>query len=46
MQGAFVLGIAMVLSKLIGTLQKIPLQNMARGRGFWHIAIPFIRYIR
>ena len=28
LQGAFVLGIAMVLSKLIGTLQKIPLQNM------------------
>lgn len=28
LQGAFVLSIAMVLSKLIGTLQKIPLQNM------------------
>ncbi|MCJ8015072.1 polysaccharide biosynthesis protein [Paenibacillus sp. KQZ6P-2] len=28
MQGAFVLSMAMVLSKLIGTLQKIPLQNM------------------
>lgn len=34
LQGAFVLGIAMVLSKLIGTLQKIPLQNMGGDAAF------------
>lgn len=28
LQGALILSMAMVLSKLIGTLQKIPLQNM------------------
>lgn len=34
MRGAAVLGAAAVLSKLIGTMQKIPLQNMAGDRVF------------
>ncbi|MDR0270140.1 polysaccharide biosynthesis protein [Paenibacillus sp.] len=43
LQGAFVLSIAMVLSKLIGTLQKIPLQNMGGDAvfGIYNTVYPF-----
>lgn len=43
LQGAFVLSIAMVLSKLIGTLQKIPLQNMGGDVvfGIYNTVYPF-----
>lgn len=43
LQGAFVLGIAMLLSKLIGTLQKIPLQNMGGDVvfGIYNAVYPF-----
>ncbi|MED5018154.1 oligosaccharide flippase family protein, partial [Paenibacillus chibensis] len=43
LQGAFVLSIAMVLSKLIGTVQKIPLQNMGGDVvfGIYNTVYPF-----
>ncbi|MWV47572.1 oligosaccharide flippase family protein [Paenibacillus sp. HJL G12] len=43
LQGALVLSIAMVLSKLIGTLQKIPLQNMGGDVvfGIYNTVYPF-----
>lgn len=47
LQGAFVLSIAMVLSKLIGTLQKIPLQNMGGDAvfGIYNTVYPFYTLI-
>lgn len=47
LQGAFVLSIAMVLSKLIGTLQKIPLQNMGGDVvfGIYNTVYPFYTLI-
>ncbi|GAE09951.1 hypothetical protein JCM10914_6345 [Paenibacillus sp. JCM 10914] len=43
LQGAFILGAAAILSKLIGTLQKIPLQNMGGDAvfGIYNTVYPF-----
>lgn len=43
LQGAFILSIAALLSKLIGTLQKIPLQNIAGDSvfGIYNTVYPF-----
>lgn len=47
LQGAFILGAAAVLSKLIGTLQKIPLQNMGGDAvfGIYNTVYPFYMMI-
>ena len=36
LQGAFVLGLAAIISKIIGAFQKIPLQNLG-AMVFWHL---------
>ncbi|WP_454193192.1 putative polysaccharide biosynthesis protein [Paenibacillus sp. Marseille-Q7038] len=43
LQGAFILSVAALLSKLIGTLQKIPLQNIAGDSvfGIYNTVYPF-----
>ncbi|WP_211749458.1 polysaccharide biosynthesis protein [Paenibacillus sp. Marseille-Q4541] len=43
LQGAFILSVAAILSKLIGTLQKIPLQNIAGDSvfGIYNTVYPF-----
>jgi len=47
LQGAFILAAAAVLSKLIGTLQKIPLQNMGGDAvfGIYNTVYPFYMMI-
>ncbi|MFC4098723.1 oligosaccharide flippase family protein, partial [Paenibacillus xanthanilyticus] len=46
-KGAAVLGAAVIVSKLLGTLQKIPLQNMAGDRvfGIYNAVYPFYQLL-
>lgn len=47
MKGAAVLGAAVIVSKLLGTLQKIPLQNLAGDRvfGIYNAVYPFYQLL-
>ena len=46
-RGAALMGVAMLMSKVIGTLQKIPLQNVAGDRvfGIYNAVYPFYQLL-